>query len=323
MRTIRRSDRAIPLALVLLLLTIFVAACASAGTGGAAPADRGEQPAGENPQPGSGEGPGLGPVGAPAASEAPRQPDGVGAVDDAMIIRTGTMSLEVTDVPTAIRTARDAIRGMGGYIGASHTSNVDDQPFAEITYRIPVDRWEDALEALRSLNGTTKKVVSEQTEAVDVTGQVVDLEARIRNLQASETALQRIAEQATRISDILEIQNQITNVRGQIEQLEAQRNLLADQTSYATLGVTFQLPLVAAIDIQAKGWDPGATFDEASASLVAVLQAVASAGIWLLVVWIPILLLLGIIVGGVAWLLRRMGVLQRVAGSAPPVALGD
>ena len=91
---------------------------------------------------------------------------------------------------SALRTARDAIVAMGGYVGASNTSNSDDQPFAEITYRIPADRWEDALDVLRNLNGLTKKVVNEQTQAVEVTGQIVDLQARIKNLRASETALQ-------------------------------------------------------------------------------------------------------------------------------------
>ena len=67
----------------------------------------------------------------------------VGARDDAKIIRTGTMDLEVTDVPTAVRAARDAIVALGGYVGASNTSNQGDQPTAQITYRIPADKWED------------------------------------------------------------------------------------------------------------------------------------------------------------------------------------
>ena len=52
----------------------------------------------------------------------------IGARDDAKIIRTGTIELEVKDVPTALRTARDAIVGLGGYVGASNTSNFDDKP---------------------------------------------------------------------------------------------------------------------------------------------------------------------------------------------------
>ena len=134
---------------------------------------------------------------------------------------------------------------MGGYVGASQTENVEDQPYATITYRIPADRWEDALDLLRGLNGLTSKVVGEQTQAVEVTGQVIDLEARIRNLRASETALQEIASTATRITDVLEVQNQLTNVRGQIEQLSAALADLEDRAGFATLTATFSMPVVA------------------------------------------------------------------------------
>jgi Domain of unknown function (DUF4349) len=320
MRTIRRANRAVPIVLVLLLVSIVIAACGGT-TGGAATAGPAEAPA-ANGGSEQGEGSGQEAPLQPGASAAPDQPE-VGAAVDAKIIRTGTMDLEVSDVPGAVREARDAIRRMGGYVGASQTANVDDQPYAQITYRIPVDRWEDALDALRGLNGDTTKVVSEQTDSVDVTSQVVDLDARIRNLQASETALVEIAAQATRIQDILDIQAQITSIRGQIEQLAAQQNQLADQTSYATLTVTYQIPAVAAIEVQAEGWDAGRIFDEATATLVGVLQALAGAGIWLLVVWVPILVMFAVTAGIVAFLLRRFGVLDRAIRSSPPAAAGD
>lgn len=321
MRTIGRASRgSAPLALLVLVLAGVMVACGGSSSAPLAPVGAGlDEDAGGQPfAPDAGGG-----TGRASGGEDSEQPNPPGAVDDAKIIRTGTMDLEVTDVAKAIRAARDVVAGAGGYIGASSTGSNGDQPYAEITYRIPVDRWEDALDDLRGLNGIATKVVAEQTQAVDVTGQYVDLEARIRNLRASETALLAIAEKATRVSDILEVQAQITSVRGQIEQLEAQRNDLGDRTSYGTLTVTFQLPAVAAIEVQSNAWDPGAIFDEASASLVGLLQAFAGAGIWLLVVWVPILVVVAIVIAFVAWLLRRFGVLERAVRAAPPVATGD
>ena len=305
MRTIRPSI--LPTALTVLVLAITLAACAS----GASTAQR------EDPQAAGGGLSGyLDDGAAGAASAAPAAPDngegtpgdGVGApIDDARIVRTGTIDLEVKDVPTALRTARDAIRSMGGYIGASTTSNQDDQPFATVTYRIPVDRWEDALDLLRGLNGQTTKVVAEQTEAVEVTGAVVDLQARIRNLRASETALQEIAAKAVRVSDVLEVQNQLTQVRGEIESLTAQLKDLEDRAAYATLTATYQVPIVA-VDVATKDWDPRSVVDEASASLVDVLQALTTAGIWFVIVWLPILLVLGVVVLAATWIVRRLGI---------------
>jgi len=52
-------------------------------------------------------------------------PDQVGQlVDDAKIVRTGTIDLQVKDVPTALTAARNGIRAMGGYIGASQTQSM-------------------------------------------------------------------------------------------------------------------------------------------------------------------------------------------------------
>jgi hypothetical protein len=319
MRTIRPTNLLAALAVVLLSMSLV--ACASAG---------GATSAGQEPDLGVAEGGGYGtdggqpaPSAAPAAPEGENPPgDGVGApIDDARIVRTGTIELQVKDVPTALATARDGIRAMGGYIGASNTYNQDDQPVASITYRVPVDRWEDALDLLRGLNGQTTKVVAEQTQAVEVTGAVVDLEARIKNLQASEAALQDIAAKAVRVTDVLEVQNQLTQVRGEIESLTAQLKDLEDRADYATLSATFQTPIVA-VEVAQQDWDPKTVVDEASASLIEVLQAITSAGIWFVIVWLPILLVLGAIALIVTWVVRRMGIVgprrHKGGGSATP-----
>jgi hypothetical protein len=324
MRTIRPSLAL--RAVVFLVLAMLVVACAAGGSSAGRVDDVGapvEQPAGE------GAGYGLD-GGEPPASAAPAAPDGGGVVpgvgvgapvDDAKVVRTGTITLEVTDVPTSLTTARDAIRAMGGYIGASQTWNEDDRPFATVTYRIPVDRWEDALDLLRSLNGQTTKVVSEQTQAVEVTGAVLDLEARIKNLRASEAALQQIAAKAVRISDVLEVQAQLTQVRGEIESLTAQLTDLEDRADFATLTATYSVPIVA-VEIAQQDWDPQTVVDEASASLIDVLQGLTSAGIWFVIVWLPILIVLGVLALVAIWLVRRLGIVgpRRHRGGEAPAA---
>ncbi len=261
--------------------------------------------------------------GARAASSAapaePQPPDAVGdLVDDARIVRTGTIELQVKDVVSAMSRARDGIRAMGGYIGASETVNQDDQPRATITYRVPVDRWEEALDLMRGLTGQDTKVLNERTQAVEVTSAVVDLEARIRNLRASEIALQEISTKATKVTDVLEVQAQLTATRGQIEQLTAQLTQLEDQASYATLTATFSTPVVA-VQVAAERWEPGVVVDQASASLVDILQTLTTAGIWFAIVWLPILLVVGVIAVAVGMVLRRLGVIRvgRPSGDVP------
>jgi hypothetical protein len=306
MRTIRRSIA--PWVLIVLPILVL-AACSSSGStlSNVGSAVNGEgAPAGGVPEAAASAAaaaPGTGGLGGATGGDGGG--DGVGALDDAKIVRTGTIDLQVSDVPKALVAAREGIRTMGGYIGASRTQNDGDRPIASVTYRIPVDRWEDALDLLGSLGGLTTKVVSMQTDAVEVTSQVVDLEARIRNLRASETALQDIAARAVKISDVLEVQAQLSQVRGEIESMTAQLNDLNDRAALATLTASFAVPVVA-VEVAKQDWDPGAVVDEATASLVDVLQGLATAGIWFGIVWLPILLVIGLGVGIVAFVARRV-----------------
>jgi hypothetical protein len=251
----------------------------------------------------------------------PVPPDQVGnLVDDAKIVRTGRIELQVGDVPAALTVARDGIRAMGGYIGASQTQSVDDRPFATVTYRVPVARWEDALDLLRRITGPSTKVLNEQTQALEVTGQAIDLEARIKNLRASEVALQEISSRAARVSDVLEVQNQLTAVRGQIEELTAQLTHLNDQAAYATLEASFSMPVVA-VQAAADRWEPAKVVDQATASLVDILQALTTAGIWFAIVWLPILLVVGVVAFVIVTVLRRLGVIgPRRRGEMPAVS---
>ena len=93
---------------------------------------------------------------------------------------------------------------------------------------------------------------------------------------------------ATKISDILEVQNQLTAVQGQIEQLSTQEARLRDQASLATLTVLFQTPATAVVKEVSKGWDFGAELDKAAGQLLSVGQVLATVGVWLVVVGLPV-----------------------------------
>jgi hypothetical protein len=307
MLTFHRSPATLALA---ALVVVVVAACASSGAalapvGGGLDSSQGGtgggQPAAEPARAVdglSGNG-GLGGGGTGG--------DGVGApVDDAKIVRTGTIDLQVKDVAVALAAARDGIRALRGYIGASQTQDDDGHPVASVTYRVPVERWDDALDLLGTLGGQTTKVVSQQTNAIEVTSQIVDLDARIRNLQASETALQGIAAKAVKIADVLAVEAQLTQVRGQIESLTAQRKDLGDRAAYATLSASFGMPVVA-VEVAKSEWDPAKTVDAASASLVTVIQGLTTAGIWFAIVWLPILIVVGVLATIAVVIARRLG----------------
>jgi hypothetical protein len=230
----------------------------------------------------------------------PPAPGASPASDQQLIVYTGTLDLQVTDLRAAVDQADQLVAGLGGHVSASDTTTKDDQQFATVTYRIPAEKWDEALAGLRAVGA---KVLNETTKSEDVTGQVVDLDARIANAQASETALQAIMDRATTIQDVLDVQRELTSVRGDIESMTGQRDLLANRAALATLDVDFETQ-VAQSQVASTGWDLGQQVDGAVAALVRIGQGLVTLAIWALVVLVPIFVPL-LIVLWIAIRLRR------------------
>jgi hypothetical protein len=132
----------------------------------------------------------------PAGYTSDQQASQTVITDQTMIVKTGSLSLEVGSVDNALGQAQATIQGLGGRVDSSNRYGDGDNLTATVTYRLPVARWDDALSALQKLGS---KIISEQTGTTDVTAQVVDLDARIANLRATESALQAIMARATEI----------------------------------------------------------------------------------------------------------------------------
>ena len=211
------------------------------------------------------------------------------------------MSLQVTGLDSAVNAATEKISSLGGYASGSDRSGDGEFATATITFRIPAAHWDEALTALRAM---AEKVLSEQSSTDDVTTQVVDLGARIKNLEATERALQAIMDRATEIKDVLSVQSELTKVRGEIEQMTAEKSHLEQQAAMSTLTVTFGLKPNPILSEQQQ-FDPGSEAERASASLVSVLQGLATAGIWFAIVWLPILLFLAVVALSVFLATRR------------------
>ena len=255
-----------------------------------------------------------------APGDPPRAVPIAGAPADAvvpselLIVKTGTLALQVGALDSALSQATGKVTALGGYVSGSERSGDGNGAVARVTYRIPAARWDEAVAAL---SGLADKVVAEQTQSAEVTGQVLDLGARVTNLQATERSLQAIMDKAFKISDVLDVQNQLTAVRGQIEQLETQKKHLEEQAAYGTLGVTYGLQTVAVAQAQ-KGFDPAGEVDRATASLVQIGQSLAAGGIWFAILWLPILIVLGLFVA-IGFVLVRRVQRSRPTGPTTPI----
>jgi hypothetical protein len=283
MRSPRTIRAGAILGAVLVILVLLLAACGSgAQSAASAPAgfvgggDAREEPAASGGDDGQ----------TPAGEE----PTGDFAPIEQRIIKTGEVGLEVDNVPGVLAQVRALGVEMGGYVGGSQAGTLDES--ASITLRVPAARFDELLTRLHEIEDT--KVVAESTREQDVTREIVDLEARIRNLQASEASYRVLLERAEKVEDILAVQSRLDDVRGQIEQLQAQLQTVSGQADLSTLTVTL-IPRAEPVEAVQAGWDPGATWNSAVASLVGIGQGLLDVLIWFGVVWLPVLVIAGLI----------------------------
>ena len=187
----------------------------------------------------------------------PPAEEGLAAPIEQRIIKTGEVSVEVTDVGAAVGHVRTLALEVGGYVGGSQAGSSDES--ATLTLRVPAAAFDEALEGLRALEGE----VAESTRESDVTRQIIDLEARIANLEASEASYRALVERAERVEDILAVQSRLDQVRGEIEQLNAQLQDIEGAADLSTLAVTL-IPAAEPVAEVAETWDAGEQVSSAS-----------------------------------------------------------
>nr|MCU0479123.1 DUF4349 domain-containing protein [Chloroflexota bacterium] len=165
-RTLRSSFASLT-ALVTVALVLAACGGSAALSGVGAPVENG---AGVAPLPATSAGPAE--VDGQVAEDASRSASALAGVDGPLIVRTGQLTLEVAVLDDAVAAAEKAVVAAGGYVAASQRQGDGESASATVTFRVPADRWEATLAALRAV-GT--KVLAEQTASEEVTSQVVDL----------------------------------------------------------------------------------------------------------------------------------------------------
>ena len=160
---------------------------------------------------------------------------------DRKIIFTAGLDLEVEDVARAFNDVSRVASSHGGFVEGSSLSlrserDGERREFGWLNLRIPISQYQDTLLALRTLrNGM---VLSEESQATEITEEYTDTESRIHNLEATEARYLALLAEAETIEDILRVDDRIKPVRLEIDRLRGRLNLLDDLTEMASVNVT-------------------------------------------------------------------------------------
>ncbi|MEY2421434.1 MAG: hypothetical protein QOI95_1501 [Acidimicrobiaceae bacterium] len=210
-----------------------------------------------------------------------------------ILVGTGTVTESVNRL-TALAT------GFGGYVSNSRTTASEQsgsQASALISVRVPAAAFEQLMGEASKLG----EVQATTTSGQDVTAQFVDIDAQLTALTATRDQFLLVLGEAQNVNDILAVQDRITQVQIQIDQLEGQKRLLTDQTSFGTLSVTLLEPgATTAVPSVDDNKDLGDAWQDARRNFGDALENIVGASGTLAVV-----LLFGAATLGAAWMIYR------------------
>lgn len=230
---------------------------------------------------------------APAAGEPAKQPN-----FQRLVIKTANLELQVASARDAEASVRSLVSRLGGYVVKVETSGTDDQLASRVTFRVPAERFEDALSGVQ---GLAQRVLSRTVGGDDVTEEFVDLDSRLKNLEATRDRLLTFLDKANQVEDALKVNESLTQIQGEIEQIRGRRQFLQQSAALSTVSV-YLAPTPITPLIAEDSWQPINVARGALRGLIGFGQALANIAIVALVwapVWLP-LLLAGL------WLRRRL-----------------
>jgi len=209
--------------------------------------------------------------------------------DKRMIIRTGTMSVEVDKYDETESKIKDIVNRFTGYITNSASNlNANGKKQGTITIRVASEKYDAMLSELSKIG----KVMNQNISGKDVTEEYMDAEARLKTQRELEQRLLKLlAEKTAKLTDVVDVEQKLAGVRENIEKTEGRMKYLKDQASYSTLSVSVYEPSLL---VTSTG---GGFFYEIEQSFKKGLEGftkVLSGIITFVIALIPVIVILGI-----------------------------
>jgi len=218
-----------------------------------------------------------------APTSTPAKGSQIIADQERMVIYNGYISLETGDITGTLDRIRSLAERYGGYVAGTSRSTVGSQATADITIRIPQDKFRTSIQEIE----TYGKVLDERTTSEDVTERYIDLRARLKNLQIEEQSLSELLTKAKTVDEILRVEQELARVRGEIDSLQGQINYLERNVAMSLITVNLREPPPP---FTPPGMDWNETFEIALRGLFGVIRGL----IVLVVAILPLVIVIGI-----------------------------
>jgi hypothetical protein len=203
--------------------------------------------------------------------------------NDAKIIKTGSVTLEVSDVTGTAGSIHALAVAQGGYLSSSTIQASGSRHTGTVVIRVPQARFETTLAGVKSA-GT---VMSVSTQGEDVTEEYIDLEAQKKSYEVQLAQYYVLMKKATKISDIIAVQQQIDRIQTELNRLEGRLKYLDSKIDLSTITITIREP-------EPVHAETGHSFISAINRGIEGLLGIIDAIIIAAITYLPVILLAGI-----------------------------
>lgn len=159
--------------------------------------------------------------------------EGFRSANTRILLRTGSIRIEATDVGIASRMAQDIVKKHRGYLETINSSD-DDDAYASLKLRIPKGALTRTMDELAALG----RVTSRNIEVEDVTEQWIDIQAKMKNMRALRDRLRVLLRQARNVKETLEVEKELTRVQSELDSLEGKIKAMRKHSAYSRLSLT-------------------------------------------------------------------------------------
>jgi len=154
------------------------------------------------------------------------------------IQKNARTQIEVKDITSAISKVEKIIQKFEGEIINSNRGGADiGDPYANISFRVPVEYLENALKEILDIS---TKIIREEIYTNDVTEEFINVEAKLLNMKSTESRFQELLLKTSNVKEILEVEVQLTRIRGEIDGLEGRLKYLNQTTSTSKIDLNIQ-----------------------------------------------------------------------------------
>jgi hypothetical protein len=216
---------------------------------------------------------------------------------DQKIIKTASLRLEVSDVPTTTHEIEKIAQANEGLIQSSSvTVGQNNQYSGSVTIQVPSSSFEITLEKVSAIG----KVISSSVTSDDVSEEYVDLVAQKKALSNQLEQYNRILTKAINVSEILEVQREIERVQVELDRITGRMKYIDSRVSFSTIKISLSEPAQV---VTATGHSVASVISEGFTGFVETL-------VWIIVFILTLLPL--IILGGISYFIYQRWKKRRV-----------